>query len=169
LETLQTGAAVKKPHQLVKSDALMQYLGLVIAADLNTWHLVLAGKGKNGKGRCSSDLARFISNSDHELCRGRSTTAETIVSWVNAGKEVAEKEESRRAQEESNNGRIHAEDQGGAVAVSVPPYASLWCELMRAYREYTNAPTTSARPRYLEPAFLARHRTGLTVRGIGLV
>ncbi len=149
--TVQTVAPVRKPHQLVKSDALMQYLGLVIAADLNTWHLVLAGKGKGGKGRCSTELAKFISNSDHELCRGRSTTAETVATWVNAGKEAAEKEESRRAQEALNNGRIPGDDQGSAVAMSIPPYASLWCELMRAYREFTNAPATPALPRCVVP------------------
>ncbi len=137
---------------MVKSDAMVHYLGSVIAADLNEWHLVLAGKGKHGKGNCSNDLAKFLSNSEHELCRGKSTTSDTVLVWVNLGKEAAEKEEIRRTQEASNGNNFHST---GSDAQSIPPYASIWCALMQAYREYTNTHSTSVCPRYLEPSCLA--------------
>ncbi len=82
-------------QKLIITDALRELLGQILHANLTSMHMILAGAGVRGKGTAIEGLVKFLNHHEHDLLRGKQTTAQTLGGWINDLKKIAEQEQAR--------------------------------------------------------------------------
>ena len=118
---------------MVKSDALLLFIGNCIAADPDKWGIMLTTK--HGKKGVQTKFIDFLTKHANPLTNGKSTSTETLSKWIKAGLEVGADEAKRRTDGE-NSGR-------GAANGSMPELCSVWCDLDNIRKKIeTDKPST---------------------------
>jgi hypothetical protein len=82
----ETSTAAPPPmpakQKLILIGALRDLLGQILHANLSSMDMALAGAGVCGKGTAIDPLVNFLNNHEHDLVRGKQTTAHTLGIWI---------------------------------------------------------------------------------------
>ena len=108
---------------------------------------VLKGTGQKGKGSAADRILEFICTSTYPLFQGKTTTAQTLKTWIEECKTSAEAEMKRREQVKEPGRRDGTEDQ-------IPEHVKGWCDLLVSWKEYTDTTPKTDRYQLEVPAHL---------------
>jgi hypothetical protein len=126
---------VRKPPKMVRSDELLAFIGETIHGSLDEWGIMLTKA--RGKGNVQLKFIDHLKKHPNPLTNGKTSTAETVSKWINAGMELAGKETERRAGGAAAGGAIPNDE------VSKPQ--RVWFELNQAYQDFLRDKLTTIR------------------------